>query len=122
MSTEGAGLDGDAARVGLNDARFREANERIQDRAVPTDVEFVPFICECADRECADLARMTTREYESVRAHPAHFLCVPGHEVDAERYGRVVARNRRYVVVEKTGDAALVARRLDPRGKDEALG
>jgi hypothetical protein len=108
-------VDTTAERVGKNDATFREANERIQRAARDLAVEPVPFICECADPACTELVQMSLAEYEGVRADSRHFLNTPGHEVNADGYGRVVSHHDAYVVVEKLGDAAKIVEELDPR-------
>jgi hypothetical protein len=56
---------------------------------------------------------LSVAEYEKVRAHPTRFLVRPGQEdleVDA-----VVGKSQGSLIVEKTGDAAAEATRLDPR-------
>jgi hypothetical protein len=113
-------MDHVAARVAMNQARFREANEEIEPKAVIAGVETVPFICECANPNCTKIVRVTIREYESVRAEPVLFLNAPGHEVHSAEYGEVVSRNERYVVTRKIGDAAKIVKSLDAREGDDA--
>ena len=108
-------MDYMAARVGMNQARFREANEEIEPRAIVAGVEMVPFICECADPGCTTIIRVTTREYEAVRADPVLFLNAPGHEVNSGEHAEVVSSSDRYVVTRKVGDAAQIVKSLDPR-------
>ena len=112
-------MDHVAARVAMNQARFREANEEIEPRAVIAGVETVPF-CECADPNCTKLIRVSIREYETVRAESVLFLNAPGHEVHSAEYGEVVSRNERYVVTRKIGDAAKIVESLDAREGDDA--
>ena len=113
-------MDHVAARVAMNQARFREANEEIEPRAVIAGVEMVPFICECADPKCSKIIRVTTQEYETVRADPVLFLNAPGHEAHSGEYAEVVSRNERFVVTRKIGDAARIVTSLDPREEDDA--
>ena len=113
-------MDHVAARIGMNQARFREANEEIEPRAVVAGVEMVPFICECAAPDCTKIVRVSTREYEAVRADPVLFLNALGHEVHSGEYAEVVSRNERFVVTRKIGDAAQIVKSLDPRAKDDA--
>ncbi|HEX4525855.1 MAG TPA: hypothetical protein VH108_03855 [Gaiellaceae bacterium] len=40
----------------------------------------VPFVCECDDRHCDALIRLTLREYEVARSS-ADYLVAPGHQV-----------------------------------------
>ena len=91
---------------------FREVNERIARVGVAYDVE---VLCECNNRACADPIPLTQGEYDSVRAKPTHFFVKPGH-VDPE-IERVIGRTDRYMIVEKIGDGAAVAERLDPRAR-----
>ncbi len=88
---------------------LRELNERINASRQPST--FIEFLCECAS--CAGLVALTEDEYESVRADPTHFLVAPGHVFpDVER---IVAQDRRFLVVEKINQAAEFATAADPR-------
>jgi hypothetical protein len=53
----------------VNEATFRDANERIRDVQQELDppLERVPFLCECDDPSCRDPIRLTAGEYERVR-------------------------------------------------------
>ena len=112
-------VEGRAERIGLNEALFREVNERVAEVAehfveVETHSEPVEFNCECGRADCTEQVTMTLSEYSAVRAAPTRFAVVPGHELpDVER---VVDRHSSYVTVEKQDDdAAKVARDTDPR-------
>ena len=94
-------------RLANNQALFRAANEAIvknlSERAVPRTL-----ICECGDEGCMTAIRLTFGEYKRVRANRRHFALARGHEGP----GDVVLEERReYTLVEKVGDAALVAER-----------
>lgn len=106
-----------AERIAQNDAAFRRANEGISETAAEYEINvgLLPFICECADPGCTAVTQLTRQEYEEIRANPAHFLNVPGHEANAQGHGRVVKGGSRYVIVEKIGRAGEVAAELDPR-------
>lgn len=108
-----------AERVARNQNRFRQANERIEVAAQKgTDFESVPFLCECPNLDCTEVARLTLAEYEGVRADSRRFLVVPGHEVcevDGVTVAEVTERNRLYSVLEKIGKAGEVANDLDLR-------
>jgi len=113
-----------ADRVAENQDAFRRANEQIEGAAdsIGGDIEPLPFLCECPKRECFEIARLTRREYESVRAHGSTFLVAPGHEVcDVEdvTIARVVQRFDAYSLMEKVGDAGKKALQLDPRTADD---
>jgi hypothetical protein len=101
-------------RLGASEALFREVNEAIERGRWPGDEdEQSAFRCECARRDCAELLPLTPREYERIRANARRFVLLPGHEDRGVE--TVVARTTDYVVVEKTGEAALEAEATDPR-------
>jgi hypothetical protein len=104
-------------RLGLNEAVFREVNERIKGlaklfhwgKADPLDL-----VCECRNATCVQRIEMSRAEYEAVRAEETHFALYPGHaDPDIER---VISSHRGYEVVAKEGPAADVVRKLSPRG------
>jgi hypothetical protein len=99
-------------RIAENQSTFREANEKIEAAANNMGLGGpVPFICECADRSCTEIVRLTPEGYEEVRQHPRWFFTAPGHEdlsVDSGA-GIVVARADGHVVVEKVGVAGEIA-------------
>jgi len=102
-------------RIGLNEAVFREVNERIQDVAESFELGDQPLnlVCECGDRTCVQHITLTKGEYEAVRADPTHFAVSPGHEIpDVEE---VVEKRNGYDVIRKGGAPAQVAEETDPR-------
>jgi hypothetical protein len=106
-------------RIAMNQATFRDANERINTAAGVYAVDIpVPFICECADPTCSEIVRMALREYEEVRSDPRHFLNVPGHQSAAQGAATVVEEREGYVIAEKTGHAGVIAAALDKRSED----
>lgn len=105
----------DAAEIARTESLFRHVNERIAEAAERFDAPDASFVCECADRDCADRVEAPLDEYERVRDEPTRFLIAPGHE---ERpVERTVGGGARYRIVEKLGLAGVVARRLDPRAQ-----
>jgi hypothetical protein len=103
-------------RVGLNEAVFRQVNERIEglNRAFGAITETMQVICECGDASCIEQITLGYPDYEELRRDPRHFAVVPGH-VD-EQVERVVERHDGYDVVEKDeGEPARLAERTDPR-------
>jgi hypothetical protein len=104
-------------RKALNEDTFRQANERLQEKAAALLGEDapspVPFLCECPRESCREVVLVTLREYERVRSDPRWTLTVPGHEDLEIEY--VVERNDRFVVTEKFGRAADVLVEEDPR-------
>lgn len=101
-------------RRALNEALFRDVNERIAESAERFDADKIEFVCECADPTCTERVPATLAEYESVRKKPTTFLLAPGHhESDIER---VIADRGRFQVVEKVQEAMRrTVVRLDPR-------
>lgn len=114
----GGGHDRVAERVARNDARFREANERILSTAESMELdhsEVLPFLCECAEETCTTVLQLSHDEYEAVRAHPTHFINARGHAENGRGWVRVLDEFERYLVVEKIGEAAEIVAELDPR-------
>jgi hypothetical protein len=108
-------------RLGLNEALFRDVNERLQElgEAFGANGERTDFICECGDPACTERISLTLREYEQVRSEATHFAVRPGH-VDAT-IEVVVSETDRYSVVEKRDpDSVRVVEKLDPRSHSSA--
>lgn len=103
-------------RRALNEALFRDVNERIAESAERFDADRTEFVCECADPACTERVPATLAEYESVRQSSTTFLLAPGHaEHDIER---VVSDRGRFQVVEKVQEAVRrTVVRLDPRNR-----
>jgi hypothetical protein len=104
-------------RKALNEATFRDANEKLgraaRELLHDDDASPVPFVCECPRASCTEVVLLTLAEYEQVRAGAACGLEVPGHEdLSVER---VVARHDRFVVTEKFGRAGEVFAAANPR-------
>jgi hypothetical protein len=103
-------------RIGLNEAVFREVNERIEDLAETFDLtsEQLDLICECGDASCVQRIAMSHEEYEQLRAESHLFAVYPGHEIPEVE--RVVGKRKGYDVVEKyKGVPEAVAEQTDPR-------
>jgi hypothetical protein len=107
-------MDQRAREIGRQQALFREVNERIEELAETFDVkDELTILCECGSGRCDERIALREDEYEQLRRIPTHFAVLPGHEIpDVER---VVERHDGFVVVEKFGDSAKAAIRLDPR-------
>jgi hypothetical protein len=95
--------------VGFSEALFRKVNEGIE---AGSDTRLA-FACECGRLGCNQLIELSRADYEAVRAHPRRFCLLASHELlEVER---VVERHDDYVVVEKVGEAGVIAERTDPR-------
>ena len=102
-------------RKGTNEDEFRDLNERLEQRALgrmPPDERF-EIVCECDREECNTRIEIVVSDYEAVRASPTAFVLIPGHaDPTCER---ALSSNDSYEVVEKFGEAGLVAERESPR-------
>jgi hypothetical protein len=105
--------DETAVRIGENQSRFREANERIETAADRMQLAGpVPFLCECPRPVCTEIVRLSLEEYEQVREDPRTFFTVPGHQDVAVESGVgvvVAEHDDRYTTVEKIGLAGEIA-------------
>ena len=103
-------------RIGMNEAVFRDVNERIKDVASSFNLTKEPLdlICECGDAECVERITLTRAEYEHIRADPHLFGVATGHVApDVEE---IAESHSRYDVVRKNkGVPAEVAQKTDPR-------
>ena len=109
-------MDERQRRIGLNEAVFREANERIEElnrTFEPLTGELV-LVCECGNSDCVEKITMTAPAYEELRSQATHFAIVPGHEIpDVES---VVEHQQGYDVVKKDeGIPQRIAEATDPR-------
>jgi hypothetical protein len=103
-----------AREIGRHQSLFREVNERIEELAEAFELrEEVPILCECGAADCNERIVLTRTEYDALRRIPTHFAVLPDHDIPAVE--RVVEQNERYGVVEKFGESAKAAIRLDPR-------
>jgi hypothetical protein len=103
-------------RIGLNEAVFREVNERIEDLAETFDIADQPLdlVCECGDATCSERISMSQAEYERLRSDSQLFAVYPGHEETAVE--RIVDKRAGYDVVRKnTGAPERIAEQTDPR-------
>lgn len=104
-------------RLARNEVMFRAINERIRELAGRFDVgpESVTFICECSDETCVEKVSLTLAQYDEMRALPARFVVVPGHEA-IPLVERVVFRSPNFVLVRKVALAADTVLRQSPEG------
>ena len=100
----------DAARLAKNEAMFRVVNTEIAKigerfgESAPT----LQFVCECADVECAEPIDVSLETLREVRRFPTRFVVAKGHADAAVEH--VVDSRPGFDVVEKVGEAAVVAR------------
>jgi hypothetical protein len=119
MQQRGADLALSEERIAKNDSIFREANEGIAADVYELGLgelrDAAPFICECADPACRAIVRVPLATYESVRSKAELFINAPGHQLPFSHALRVAEEHDGFLIVEKTGRAADLARDLDPR-------
>jgi hypothetical protein len=99
-----------------NQVRFRALNEEVVVSldAGRSEGSIHQFVCECGDAACSEPIRLTSVEYEAVRAHGARFAIAVDHE-DPE-VEELVAEHRAFATVEKLpGPYARLAMAADPR-------
>ena len=103
-----------AARAATNEARFREANEQIDEKVLELGSldRPAPYLCECEEERCTTVVLLTAAEYEHVRGGSRRFVVAPGHE---DGNARAVDRHEGYTVIEKTGEEGRLVEELDPR-------
>jgi hypothetical protein len=109
-------IDERERRLGLNEALFREVNERLRglNESFGAVTNRMELVCECADPGCAERITMTVREYEQLRAEAEQFVIAPGHV--APDIEVVVATGEGWEIVRKRpGGPAEIARASDPR-------
>ena len=110
-------------RVGVNEALYRQVNERIEDvnDAFGVVTGDLAVFCECGDLECTDQIVLDRAAYERVRSSPVHFVVRPGH--DDPEAEHPVERYEAYWVIEKdAGTPADVAREANEQleGREDA--
>ena len=106
-------------RLGLNEAMFREVNERVEDmnKTFSSVTGTFDIFCECGDTSCTERITVPTGVYEETRAKPTHFLLRTGHEVPTVE--NVIVSYDSYVIVEKEGEVVeRVVEQTDPRADE----
>jgi len=110
-------------RAGKNQSLFREVNERVDEvnQGHALWLTLSDWVCECADETCTERIEMTGEEYSTVRESPIRFAVMPSEEHVVPEVERVVRKESRYWVVEKFGQAAAAAKKLDPRSRHRSV-
>ena len=105
-----------AKRIGLNEAVFREVNERVEAiaQSLSSKPDSILLVCECGRIDCTERFEMSVSDYEALRSDPTLFAVARGHAVPGLE--TVVAAEGPYEVVRKAiGEATDVAVETDPR-------
>lgn len=108
-------MQGRERHVAENEVRFRALNERLRETGAAWEGRegVLSIVCECGDEDCTLPIRLTSGEYESVRAKETQFAIVAGHvrpEVED-----VLSEQEGWALVRKRGEAAAIAAASDPR-------
>ena len=104
--------------IGEAQVAIRNANETIEASADRLAIlGRIPFVCECANRDCTEIVQLSFDQYEAIRQHPTRFFNISGHERSSVEEGaeRIVAVADELTVVEKIGVAGEVAAETYPR-------
>ena len=100
-----------ARRIGLNEALFREINERLEtlQENASRHLGVLELVCECGDRDCAERITLSIGEYQELRSDPLLFAVLPSPEIpDVED---VLQQMNGWLIVRKhEGEPAAVAR------------
>jgi hypothetical protein len=109
-------MDERGARVGKNEALFRNVNERIEqlNELFATVTDTFEVICECGDSGCVTQISIATDAYERVRTDATLFIVAPGHE-KSEIEDIVDTQSVYHVVRKHAGVPARIAEETDPR-------
>ena len=112
------GMSENQRRKAVNEAVFREVNERIetlQHGFAVTERLPLNIVCECDRLDCSERLSVHPKTYEKVRSDAALFFVRPGHEDDSVE--EVVDTGGDYLVVRKRpGEPREIAEQTDPRG------
>jgi hypothetical protein len=96
-------MEADGERGRQNQRDYRIANRRFLDvlsRSADTqDTQLLPFICECADGECAGRVEITAWRYEDIHADERDYVILPGHKRIAGE--EIMEANSYYEIVKK---------------------
>ena len=101
-------------RAAENEARFREANEQIHERALQLSAREQPgpYLCECDDGRCTTVVLLTVEDYENVRSGSRRFVVASGHQKPVDL---VLSEHGAFTVIEKTGEEGRLVEEWDPR-------
>lgn len=109
-------MDERQSKIALNEALFREVNERLVDLndALSNISGVMVIVCECGELGCIEQLTITESTYEQIRSNPTWFAVIPGHEI--ANMECLVSRHDGYDVVQKrAGTPAAEAKATDPR-------
>jgi hypothetical protein len=103
-------VDARHERISRNEAMYRSVNvevERASEEVGAGPDDRLEILCECGEDACSATLDVTHAEYADAHEQRDRFMVAPGHE--DEQIEHVVKRTRRYLVVDKFGEAERVA-------------
>ena len=70
-------------RIGLNEAVYREVNEKLRavNEVFATITDNFEIMCECGNSACDNRISIAPAAYEELRRDPVLFAIAPGHEI-----------------------------------------
>ena len=85
----------------MNEAYFRQWNERVTEQVAEMATRQRSVYCECSSLECTGRITLTPAEYEEIHEDPRQFIVIPGHvALDIESS---VLETNNFEVVRKRG-------------------
>jgi hypothetical protein len=109
-------MDARHDRVSRNEAMYRAVNREIEQATKGLGEgqhDRLEAICECGEDGCSATLDLTLREYDDAHRQRDRFVVAPGHE--DEQIEHVVTRTERFLVVDKFGEAELIAEAEEQR-------
>lgn len=95
--------------IARNEGLFRDVNERVKGVLAEIGVsDQLEVFCECGRGDCVAKIELSLPDYEAVRAYPARFLVLQGHEFPEVE--DVLVSPDGYLIVEKREPFAEIAR------------
>jgi hypothetical protein len=96
-------MDWDHGRGQQTQGEFRDANMRLSnvvtDPNAGLDGRLIPYLCECADRDCIGRITITAGRYEAIHFDDRDYVILPGHlRIPGEE---ILEENGYYEVVQK---------------------
>jgi hypothetical protein len=91
-------------RVSSNEARFAKANDGIALVAATQEPRaLVPFLCECPDPRCSEIAELSLGEYAALRLFANRYLVAVGCRGGELPGTLIVEQTERFTVVDRLG-------------------
>ena len=111
-------MDETERRIGLNEAVFREVNQRLRgiNEAFGEVTDRIELVCECADPACVERITMSVADYGRLRKNSELFVVRPGHAVASDVESVVESGADWEIVKKRPGAPAALAEATDRKG------